>query len=155
MTIPADRAAALGPKTPPAAAPAPAAAAPVRVANANRLLTILTTGDPQVQLMAMALTQNAMEAGAEAQMLLCGPAGDIALRAAPASATRGQPPGDASPQGLMKAMMDGNGLRVQTCALYLPGKGADASALIDGVTPASPQAMGAEIVTPGTTVMSF
>lgn len=132
-----------------------APAAPVRVENPDRLLTILTSDDPQTQLMAMVLTMNAINAGAEAQMLLCGPAGDIALKDAPESATRGQPPRDASPQGMMKAMIGKNGLKVQTCALYLPGRGADPSVLVDGVTPASPEAMGAEIVTPGTTVMSF
>ncbi|MDO5604416.1 MAG: hypothetical protein Q4G25_04555 [Paracoccus sp. (in: a-proteobacteria)] len=126
-----------------------------KVENAHRLLTILTADDPQTQLMAMVLTMNAIKAGAEAQMLLCGAAGDIALKEAPETATKGQPPMDASPQGLMKAMMDQNGLRVQTCAIYLPGKGADPSVLLDGVTPARPDAMGAEIVTPGTTVMSF
>jgi len=126
---------------------------PVR--GVNRLLTILTADDPQTQLMAIVLTANAIAAGAEAQMLLCGPAGDIALKDAPESATGGQPPKEASPQGMMKAMIAQNGLKVQTCAIYLPGKGADASVLLDGVTPARPEAMGAEIVTPGTTVMSF
>jgi intracellular sulfur oxidation DsrE/DsrF family protein len=121
----------------------------------NRLLTILTAPEPQTQLMAMVLTMNAIAAGAEAEMLLCGPAGDIALKEAPASATAGQPPKDASPQGLMSMMMAKNGLKVQVCAIYLPGKGADASVLLDGVTAAAPDAMGAAIVAPGTTVMSF
>jgi len=121
----------------------------------NRLLTILTAPEPQTQLMAMVLTMNAIAAGAEAEVLLCGPAGDIALEEAPASATAGQPPKDASPQGLMSMMMAKNGLKVQVCAIYLPGKGADASVLLDGVTAAAPDAMGAAIVAPGTTVMSF
>lgn len=121
----------------------------------NRLLTILTAAEPQTQLMAMVLTMNAMAAGAEAEVLLCGPAGDIALREAPASATAGQPPKDASPQGLMKMMMAKNGLKVQVCAIYLPGKGADASILLEGVTAAAPDAMGAAIVAEDTTVMSF
>jgi intracellular sulfur oxidation DsrE/DsrF family protein len=121
----------------------------------NRLLTILTAPEPQTQLMAMVLTMNAIAAGAEAEVLLCGPAGDIALKDAPASATAGQPPKDASPQGLMSMMMAKNGLKVQVCAIYLPGKGADASVLLDGVTAAAPDAMGAAIVAPGTTVMSF
>lgn len=121
----------------------------------NRLITILTAPDAQTQLMAMVLTMNAIGAGAEAEMLLCGPAGDIALRNAPESATAGQPPRGASPQGLMTAMMQNSGLKVQVCAIYLPGMGADASVLIDGVTPAAPDAMGAAIVAPGTTVMSF
>jgi intracellular sulfur oxidation DsrE/DsrF family protein len=121
----------------------------------NKLVTILTAPEAQTQLMAMVLTMNAMATGAEAEMLLCGPAGDIALKEAPASATAVQPPKDASPQGLMKMMMEKNGLKVQVCAIYLPGKAADASVLLDGVTAAAPDAMGAAIVAPGTSVMSF
>ncbi|EEB85168.1 conserved hypothetical protein [Roseobacter sp. GAI101] len=105
--------------------------------------------------MAMVLTMNAISAGADAEVLLCGPAGDIALRDAPASATAGQPPRDASPQGLMKMMMVQMGLKVQVCAIYLPGKSADASVLIDGVSTAAPDAMGDAIVAPNTSVMSF
>jgi intracellular sulfur oxidation DsrE/DsrF family protein len=123
--------------------------------DVNKLITILTSDDPQTQLMAMVLTMNAIDAGAQAEMLLCGPAGDIALSDAPASATAGQPPKNASPQGLMKMMMVNKGLTVQVCAIYLPGKGADASVLIEGVTAAAPNAMGAAIVAPATTVMSF
>lgn len=130
-----------------------ASAAPAE--TPNRLLTILTAPEPQTQLMAMVLTMNAIAAGAEAELLLCGPAGDIALKAAPETATAGQPPKGASPQGLMQKMMAEAGLKVQVCAIYLPGKGADASILVEGVTAAAPDAMGAAIVAPGTTVMSF
>lgn len=121
----------------------------------NRLVTILTAPEAQTQLMAMVLTMNAMAAGAEAEMLLCGPAGDIALKEAPTSAIAGQPPKDASPQGLMKMMMEKNGLKVQVCAIYLPGKGADASILLEGVTAAAPDAMGDAMVAPGTSLLSF
>ena len=121
----------------------------------NKLITILTAPEPQTQLMAMVLTMNAIAAGAEAEMMLCGPAADIALQDAPATAMVGQPPKDASPQGLMKTMMEKSGLKVQVCAIYLPGKGADATILLDGVTAAAPDALGAAIVAPGTTVMSF
>ncbi len=121
----------------------------------NKLVTILTAPEAQTQLMAMVLTMNAMATGAQAEMLLCGPAADIALKEAPESATAGQPPKGASPQGLMKMMMEKNGLKVQVCAIYLPGKGADASILIDGVTAAAPDAMGAAIVADDTSVMSF
>lgn len=121
----------------------------------NNLITILTSPEPQTQLMAIVLTMNAINAGASAEMLLCGPAGDIALKDAPASATAGQPPKDASPQGLLNMMMGKMNLKVQVCAIYLPGKGADASVLLDGVTAAAPDAMGAAIVASDTTVMSF
>jgi intracellular sulfur oxidation DsrE/DsrF family protein len=119
--------------------------------DTNKLITILTSPEPQTQLMAMVLTMNAINEGAEAEVLLCGPAGDIALNDAPASATAGQPPRDASPQGLMKMMMAQMNLNVQVCAIYLPGKGADASVLIEGVTAAAPDAMGAAIVADNTT----
>lgn len=130
-------------------------AAPAQAHEPNRLITILTAAEPQTQLMAMTLTQNAVAAGAEAQVLLCGPAGDLALVDAPATATAGQPPRGASPQAMMLMLMREHGVRVQVCAIYLPGRGADASVLIEGVTPATPDAMGADIVAPGTTVMSF
>jgi hypothetical protein len=126
-----------------------------QASDPNKLITILTSEEPQTQLMAMVLTMNAIAAGAEAEMLLCGPAGDIALNEAPASATAGQPPKDASPQGLMKMLMAQKGLKVQVCAIYLPGKATDATVLIDGVTAAAPDAMGAAIVADDTTVMSF
>lgn len=130
-------------------------AAAAHAEGPNKLVTILTASEPQTQLMAMVLTMNAIGAGAEAEVLLCGPAGDIALKQAPETATAGQPPKNASPQGLMKMMIEKSGLKVQVCAIYLPAKGADVSVLVDGVTAASPDAMGAAIVAPGTTVMSF
>ncbi|MZQ89881.1 hypothetical protein GVY41_12110 [Frigidibacter albus] len=130
-------------------------AQPAAADEAQKLITILTAPEPQTQLMAMVLTMNAVAAGAEARILLCGPAGDIALKEAPDTATAGQPPKGASPQGLMKMLMEKNGVQVEVCAIYLPGKGADASVLMDGVTAAAPDAMGAAIVAEDTQVMSF
>lgn len=121
----------------------------------NKLITILTSSDPQTQLMAMVLTMNAIKSGASADILLCGPAAGIALRDAPPSATAGQPPMGASPQGVMQLMMTQMNVDVRVCAIYLPSIESDASVLIDGVTAAAPDAMGAAIVAPRTTVMSF
>lgn len=130
-------------------------ALPAAAQDARKLVTILTAPEPQTQLMAMVLTMNAVAKGAEAQILLCGPAADIALKDAPETATKGQPPKDASPQGLMKAMMEKNGVKVEVCAIYLPGRGAGPEVLIDGVTPAKPDAMAEELIDPNATVMSF
>ena len=121
----------------------------------NKLVTVLTAPEAQTQLMAMVLTMSAIAAGAKAEMLLCGPAGDIALKKAPEAATAGQPPKGASPQGLMKMMMEKNGLKVQVCAIYLPGQNADAAVLLEGVTAAAPDAMEAAIVAPGTSLLTF
>ncbi|MDF3856039.1 hypothetical protein ACDP63_21580 [Paracoccus sp. P2] len=132
-----------------------AAALPASAQEGRKLVTILTAPEPQTQLMAMVLTMNAVAKGAEAQILLCGPAGDMALKEAPETATAGQPPQGASPQGLMQQMIEKNGVKVQVCAIYLPGKGADASVLLEGVTPAKPDAMAAELIAENTTVLSF
>ncbi|UXU73880.1 MULTISPECIES: DsrE family protein [unclassified Paracoccus (in: a-proteobacteria)] len=132
-----------------------ALAGPALADEQRNLVTILTAPEPQTQLMAMVLTLNAVQQGAKAQILLCGPGGDIALRDAPASATAGQPPRDASPQSLMRMMMDQHDVKVEVCAIYLPGRGADASVLIDGVTPADPAAMSRSIIADDTVVMSF
>ncbi len=131
------------------------AALPATAEEQKKLITILTAPEPQTQLMAMVLTMNAVAKGAQAQILLCGPAADIALKDAPESATAGQAPKGASPQGLLKMMIAKNGVKAEVCAIYLPGKGADASVLMEGVTPAKPDVMGAELIGDDTTVMSF
>lgn len=132
-----------------------AAALPAAAQDDRHLVTILTAAEPQTQLMAMVLTLNAVQQGATAQILLCGPAGDIALQDAPATATAGQPPRDASPQGLMRMMMAEHDVTAEVCAIYLPGRGADASVLLDGVTPAAPDAAARAIIADNTVVMSF
>jgi hypothetical protein len=132
-----------------------AAALPAAADDQQNMVTILTAPEPQTQLMAMVLTLGAVQEGATAQILLCGPAGDIALKAAPASATTGQPPKDASPQGLMQMLMTKHSVKVEVCAIYLPGLGADASVLLDGVTAAAPDAAARAILADDTVVMSF
>ena len=119
------------------------------------LVTIVTAADPQTQLMALVLTAASVRQGAQAHVMLCGPGGDIALRDAPASATEGQAPRGASPQGLLQSLMADHGVTVEVCAIYLPGLGADASVLIEGVTPASPDAMAARLLDPNAAVLTF
>ena len=131
------------------------AALPAQADEQKNLVTVLTAPEPQTQLMAMVLTMQAVQAGAKARILLCGPAGDLALKDAPASATAGQPPKGMSPQGLMQMIMQKTGTKVEVCAIYLPGKGVQPDALLDGITAAKPPEMGAALVADGTTVLSF
>ena len=121
----------------------------------ERLVTILTAPEPQTQLMAMVLSMQAAQQGVPPHILLCGPAGDLALTDAPESATAGQPPRDMSPQGLMQAIMQQDGARVEVCAIYLPGRGEGPEVLIDGVGVAEPGAMAGAIIAPDARVMSF
>ena len=109
--------------------------------DAKSLVTILTEENPQTQLMAMVLTMQATKQGAAPHILLCGPAGDLALKDAPEAATAPQPPMGMSPQKLMGMIMQQPNAKVEVCAIYLPAKGADASVLLDGVGVAAPGAM--------------
>ena len=120
-----------------------------------RLVTVLTAPEPQTQLMAMVLTMQAAQQGVTPHILLCGPAGDLALADAPESATAGQPPRGMSPQGLMQQIMAQPGAKVEVCAIYLPGRGEGPEVLIEGVGVAAPPAMAAAIVAEDARVMSF
>lgn len=121
----------------------------------TKLVTIVTTADPQTQLMAMVLTMQAAQSGAQSHILLCGPAGDLALSEAPSSATAGQPPKDMSPQGMMQNIRKQTGATVEVCAIYLPGKGLDRAALLDGIGVADPADMAERLMDADTRVLSF
>jgi hypothetical protein len=118
------------------------------------VVTILTAPEAETQLMAMTLTLQAIQQGAPARVLLCGPAGDIALKEAPASATRPQKPAGISPQEAMKKIIEA-GAPVEVCAIYLPNRELPAEALIEGVGQARPDAMAGHLIAPDTRILSF
>jgi predicted peroxiredoxin len=122
--------------------------------GADKLVTIVTAPEPQTQLMAMVLTMQSMQQKAKARVLLCGPAGDLALREAPASATAPQKPKDMSPQGLLKKIIEA-GAQVEVCAIYLPNSGGTPDSLIEGIGVASPLDMAASLLADDTRIMSF
>lgn len=122
--------------------------------DAPALVTILTSEEPQTQLMSMVLSMQALQQGSKVHILLCGPAGDLALLNAPASATAPQEPKGMSPQGLMQKVME-TGAAVEVCAIYLPNKGLGPEALLDGVNPAQPSEMAARLLAPNTRILSF
>lgn len=131
-------------------------AAPIAAEEApETLVTILTAPEPQTQLMAMVLATQAAQQGVAPHVLLCGPAGEIALKEAPASATAPQPPMAISPQMLLGKLVAMPGAKVEVCALYLPAKGAGAEVLMDGVTVAKPPAMAAAMIAPNARVASY
>lgn len=127
---------------------------PILADSPDNLVAVVTSEQPQVQLMSMVLTNQAIAQGHTTRILLCGAAADIALKDAPDSATAPQPPKDASPQRLLMAAIQ-NGATVEVCAIYLPGRGADRSVLIDGVGVAQPPAMAGALTADDTIVWSF
>jgi len=131
-----------------------ALATPAQADETPDLVTILTSENPQTQLMSMVLTMQSLKQGAETYTLLCGPAGDLALKAAPASATAPQKPKGMSPQKLMQMIMAQGGT-VEVCAIYLPNKGVGPEAMLDGIGMAKPPAMAARLLAEDTRIMSF
>jgi len=134
-------------------AAAAAATASGALADDAGLVTVLTSAEPQTQLMAMAMTMQAVQTGLPTRVLLCGPAGDIGLPTPPESATAPQPPRGMSPRGLMQAVMKA-GAAVEVCAIYLPGKGLAPDALLNGVGVAQPPGM-ARAMLDATNVWTF
>lgn len=124
------------------------------VRDGDRLVTVITSPDPQTQLMAMVLTMQAVNQGAAAEVLLCGPGGDLALASPPPGATAPQPPRGMSPQSLIQAAMQA-GARVSVCAIYLPGRGEDSEVLLTGIEVAAPDRMAATMMDPAVRVWSF
>ena len=130
------------------------AAVSAKAQEKPKLVTIVTSPEPQTQLMSMVLTMQSIQQGSKAHILLCGPGGDLALKNAPASATAPQKPKGMSPQGLMKKIMK-SGATVQVCAIYLPNKGAGEEVLIEGVTVAKPAPMASRLLADKTRILSF
>lgn len=118
------------------------------------LVTIVASGDAQTQLMSMVLSMESLKQGADVHILLCGPGGDLALKDAPAAATAPQKPKGMSPQKLMQMIMAKGGT-VEVCAIYLPNKGVEMDALLDGIGSAKPPAMAARLLADDTRIMSF
>jgi predicted peroxiredoxin len=127
---------------------------PAAAQDKPNLVTVLSADHPQTQLMAMVLTMQAVQQGADARVLLCGPAGDLALKDAPAAATAPQEPKGMSPQGLMRKIME-TGTPVDVCAIYLPNKDVGADALLDGIGQAKPPAMAGHLLAEDTRILSF
>jgi hypothetical protein len=123
-------------------------------AEERKLVTIVATGEPQTQLMAMVLTMQAVSHGAVARVMLCGPAGDMALIDAPDSVTAPQKPKDMSPQSLMSAIMH-RGVPVEVCAIYLPNKGLKQDALLPGIGVAQPPELAGALLADDVRILSF
>lgn len=122
--------------------------------TAPRILALVTTAEPQVQGMAFVLL-NAMRAqGATVEVMLCGPAADLARREPPGPAATPLRPMNATPAQMLAGMVAA-GVRTEVCALYLPNAGVGPEALVEGVRPAQPPEMARRMTAQGTTVLPF
>lgn len=119
------------------------------------IVAVVTTDQPQIQLMSMVLTVQAAQQGVDVHVLLCGASGDLALKDAPDAVTTPQPPMSISPQSFMTLLADYDNTTIEVCALYLPGKGIQRSDLLEGIGVASPSEMAALLTRDTARVLSF
>jgi hypothetical protein len=122
--------------------------------EAPSILTIITSDDPQTQLMALILTRASRMQGGESRILLCSAAGDLALQAPPERATTPLAPRNMSPHGLLSILV-ADGVTTQVCAIYLPNSENAAADLIEGVTVATPPEIAAVMTAPQTRLFTF
>lgn len=119
--------------------------------KAKKMQFIVTSPDAQTQMMAMVLSTQSMKKGADVSVLLCGPGGDLALKGSKGTVFM---PIKKSPQMLLKGLIK-KGVEVQVCPLYLPAKGLNIKALVDGVTKAKPPVVAAGMIKEYTEVVTF
>jgi len=111
----------------------------------------VTSADNQAQGMAMVLAGQMAEQKAAVRILLCGPAGQLALKTYEPAALK---PRNVNPKQMMAGLIKG-GATVEVCALFLPNADRTPADLIDGVTVAKPPEVAAYMVKPGVRSFGF
>lgn len=118
---------------------------------AKKMQFIVTSPDAQTQMMAMVLSMMSKKKGAEVDIVLCGPGGELAVKGS--KETIFMPP-KKSPQMILKALIK-QGVKVEVCPLFLPAKGMKKDILIKGVNVAKPPVVAGEMVKETTEVVTF
>ncbi len=116
------------------------------------VLSLLSAESAESQAFSLVLANQMQASGNAVEVLLCGPAGDIALKAAPAAVTASITPQGASVKVLAERFLKQGG-KISVCAIYLPNRKLNPEALIDGVTVANPKQMADKIVDPAIRVI--
>ena len=120
----------------------------------DNLLIILTSADTETQAMALVLSNQVAKQGNPVHLMLCGPAGDIALKQPPAATNKVVTPKGMTVSSLL-AGLKAKGARVDVCAIYLPNRKLGVEALSDGVGVARPPIIAAEMTAESTRVIGF
>jgi hypothetical protein len=111
----------------------------------------VTSADNQAQGMAMVLASQMAEQKTAVRILLCGPAGQLALKSYEPAALK---PRNVSPKQMMQGLVKA-GATVEVCALFLPNADRTPADLIDGVTVAKPPEVAAYMLKPGVRAFGF
>lgn len=118
------------------------------------LLTVLTSAESETQAMALVLSNQVAGKGGRVDLLLCGPAGDLALATAPEAATQTITPTGMTVRSLLEGLL-AKGATVEVCAIYLPNRTLEADALMPGVGVAKPPMVAAKMADPAFKLFTF
>jgi len=111
----------------------------------------VTSADNQTQGMAMVLATQMAEQKASVRILLCGPAGQLALKAYEPALLK---PRNVTPKQMMAGLMKA-GATVEVCALFLPNAERTPADLVEGIAVAKPPEVAAYMVKPGVRAFGF
>jgi len=119
-----------------------------------QLFTIISTDDPQTQMMALVLTRASRQNGQTVQILLCSDAADLALAnpAEPAQERFG--PRQMTPRALLEVLVT-EGVQTQVCAIYPASRGVTEADLLPGVTQANPGQVATAMAGEQTRLLTF
>ncbi len=120
-------------------------------ADPQEVFVSVTSADNQVQGMAMVLANQMAEQKASVRVLLCGPAGQLALKAYEPSPLK---PRNVSPKQMMQGLIKA-GAKVEVCALFLPNAERSTDDLIEGVAVAKPPEVTGYLLKPGVKTIGF
>lgn len=120
-------------------------------ADTQEVFLSVTSADNQVQGMAMVLANQMAEQKAAVRVLLCGPAGQLALKAYEPAALK---PRNVTPKQMMQGLMKAGG-KVEVCALFLPNAERSADDLTEGVVVAKPSEVAGYMLKPGVKLIGF
>jgi predicted peroxiredoxin len=119
--------------------------------KAEKLMTIVTSGDALTQFMGMVLSTQAQKQGAKVEVLFCGQAGHLVTKGAEEVVFK---PKGMSANKLLNNLMK-NGATVKVCPPYLPNNGKTKADLIDGVSVAKPPKVAERMMDEETKVVNF
>lgn len=120
-------------------------------ADEKKLLVVLTSDDSLTQFMSLVLANEAQLKEAEVSMLLCGQAGDLAIKGSDEVRMK---PNDVSPQMLLGKLIKG-GASVEICPPYLPNNAKTKEDLTEGIEVASPSLIADAILDEDTKILSY
>lgn len=116
------------------------------------ILSLLSAPSPESQAFSLSLANQLQAAGNPVELLLCGEAGDIALKTPPAALTAPITPQGGSIQMLTERFLKQGG-KISLCAIYLPKRKLNPDVLLEGVVVANPKEMAEKIINPAIRVI--